>query len=79
MCITSETCRAKSVIKKLALNNLHQAGPSKPICWLYYRPETVCCGSHVWNQSWVNTDRDKDLSFMIPNLSKLPTSVYKKN
>ena len=32
MCITSETCRAKSVIiKKLALNNLHQAGPSKPI------------------------------------------------
>ena len=31
MCITSETCRAKSVIiKKLALNNLHQAGPSKP-------------------------------------------------
>jgi len=31
MCITSETCRAKSVIKKLALNNLHQAGPSKRI------------------------------------------------
>ena len=30
MCITSETCRAKSVIKKLELNNLHQAGPSKP-------------------------------------------------
>ena len=30
MCITSETCRAKSVIKT-ALNNLHQAGPSKPI------------------------------------------------
>ena len=30
MCITSETCRAKSVIKK-ALNNLHQAGPNKPI------------------------------------------------
>ena len=30
MCITSETCRAKSVIK-LTLNNLHQAGPSKPI------------------------------------------------
>ena len=29
MCITSETCRAKNVIKKLALNNLHQAGPSK--------------------------------------------------
>ena len=31
MCITSETCRAKSVIKKLALNNLHQAGRSKTI------------------------------------------------
>ena len=30
MCITSETCRANSVIK-IALNNLHQAGPSKPI------------------------------------------------
>ena len=31
MCITSETCRAKKCNKKLALNNLHQAGPSKPI------------------------------------------------
>ena len=30
MCITSETCRANSVIKT-ALNNLHQAGPNKPI------------------------------------------------
>jgi len=28
MCITSETCRANSVIKT-ALNNLHQAGPNK--------------------------------------------------
>ena len=38
MCITSEIRRAKSVIKKLALNNLHQAGPSKPIyddAWKY--------------------------------------------
>ena len=31
MCITSETCRAKSAINKLALNNLDQAGSSKPI------------------------------------------------
>ena len=30
MYITSETCRADSVIKT-AQNNLHQAGPSKPI------------------------------------------------
>ena len=28
MCITSETCRADSVIKT-AQNNLHQAGPNK--------------------------------------------------
>ena len=28
MCITSETCRANSVIKT-ALNNLHQADPKK--------------------------------------------------
>ena len=28
MCITSETCRANSVIKT-ALNNLHQTGPNK--------------------------------------------------
>ena len=32
MCITSETCRAKSVIKT-ALNNLHQAGPNKTHIW----------------------------------------------
>ena len=30
MCTTCETCRANSVIKT-ALNNLHQAGPNKPI------------------------------------------------
>jgi len=49
MCITSETCRAKSVIK-LALNNLHQAGPSKPIyndAWKHknqksYDPSLLC-------------------------------------
>ena len=34
MCITSETCRAKNVIK-IALNKLHQAGPSKPKTWKF--------------------------------------------
>jgi len=32
MCITSETCRADSVIKR-AQNNLHQAGPNKTHIW----------------------------------------------
>jgi hypothetical protein len=32
MCITSETCRADSVIKT-AQNNLHQAGPNKTHIW----------------------------------------------
>jgi len=32
MCITSETCRANSVIRT-ALNNLHQAGPNKTHIW----------------------------------------------
>ena len=39
MYITSETCRVKKV-NKITLNNLHQAGPSKPInkiCCLQYK------------------------------------------
>ena len=36
MCITSETCRANSVIKT-ALNNLHQAGPNK---------------THIYDDAW---------------------------
>ena len=52
MCITSETCRAKSVIKKLALNNLHQAGPSKPIpciCFLHWDFLMYWAYPRVWN------------------------------
>jgi len=48
MCITSETCRAKSVIKKLALNNLHQAGLSKPTLTEELRLHNLCKLSFVY-------------------------------
>ena len=31
MCITSETCRARKKCNKITLDNLHQAGPDKPM------------------------------------------------
>jgi hypothetical protein len=57
----------------------YTARPLGPACWLYYRPEIVSCESHVRKQSRVNTDREKAFHFMIPNLSKIPNSVYKNN
>jgi len=42
MCITSETCRANSVIKT-ALNNLHQAGPNNVLyCFRTLRKDGQC-------------------------------------
>ena len=53
MCITSETCRANSVIKT-ALNNLHQAGPNKPI----------------YNDAWKHKNQIIKIGFYISFLSE---------
>ena len=51
MCITSETCRADSVIKT-AQNNLHQAGPNK---------------THIYDDAWkYKNQMHADLHVMDP-------------
>ena len=64
MCITSETCRANSVIK-ITLNNLHQAGPNKTHIWWCMETQksktycvyTVLRHSWWWTVDWSETCR----------------------
>ena len=47
MCITSETCRANSVIKT-TLNNLHQAGPNKTHTIFHFETMSLLLQPRLW-------------------------------
>ena len=70
MCITSETCRANSVIKT-TLNNLHQAGPNKTHIW--WCMETQKSNSSIVLVMHGNTNRKFHglLSYGFPNVISL--------